>query len=739
MRYPRILLILLLAGLLQTASAQSDQMYLSAQKDASGKYGFYDESNRCVIPHVFDGAGSFNTNQLATEVRFGDYYYLMDRAGRWVDGVRYKELSKMPESRARILYHKSEQRLTDLTGRQISPQGKQVTPIDDYNHRNDPNLFLLRSKGDRWVQLCDLSFRPISTVRATSFETEIYNPGIITFCTESGYGIMNANGKVLIPARYRSIDTGNAHWFNLSNRLQKDGFSDQLIREVIFCIALHGEYATIFEPSGRAITPPIKYKNRHKLLNSVYKKYLRPLFQTYGAYKQRYNEQINVPYTARRMEHDRLMRALPAQATGENLVKRFTYELEHPNMENYTLNSCLHRGLELFRQNKYDEAFPWLKYAAEKGETLAYGPLADCYSMQTCKYVDIKRSIPWRKLTIKHNLPSSRDYWFSCFMLGCVYENGEYAPRNYRTALHYFQLFQQHCTPLNRPLAAECVQRVSAKLNPRPNNPQPARPNHSAGRTNQAAGQVSHSAARPAYGQLPENVYMQSDQSSLTAIHLQFRRAGHQQLVHYNKDKATMTMLLIEENADSYTFCQANLGPGPGLAFNNVAWSPFYSGFRLVVQKDWSRVDLLQYHGGKLGSFNRHITKEEFLRGNQTSIQLTEQFEQMSGGGNGGGSSYTPANVQSGMSAAYYQDMYNQYARVAESAYNSLTAIGVSVTYDDGSHAGSTAGTWQGSRYTDMKNELRKAQNDMRRIRAEAARAGHHITPSSWETATVSQ
>ena len=147
MRYPRILLILLLACLLQAASAQSDQTYLSAKKDASGKYGFYDESNRCVIPHVFDGAGSFNTNQLATEVRFGDYYYLMDRAGRWVDGVRYKELSKIPESRARILYHKSEQRLTDLTGRQISPQGKQVTPIDDYNHPTIRICFSFAAKG----------------------------------------------------------------------------------------------------------------------------------------------------------------------------------------------------------------------------------------------------------------------------------------------------------------------------------------------------------------------------------------------------------------------------------------------------------------------------------------------------------------------------------------------------------------------------------------------------------------
>lgn len=735
MRYPKILLTLLLACLLQAAFAQPR---LSAKKDASGRYGFYDESNRCVIPHLFDGAGAFSTNQLTTEVRFGDYYYLMDRAGRWVDGVRYKASSDMPEPQARILYHKSEHRLTDLTGRQISPQGKLVTPLSDHEHRDDPNLFVIRSKGDRWMQLCDLNFRPISTVRASSFETEIYNPGIITFCTESGYGIMNANGKVLIPARYRSIDTGNAHWFNLSNRMQKDGFSDQLIREVIFCIALHGEYATIFEPSGRAITPPLKYKNRHKLLNSAYKKYLRPLFQSYGAYKQRYNQQINEPYTARRMEHDRLMRALPAKATGENLVKRFTYELAHPNMENYTLNSCLSRGKELFRQQKYDEAFPWLKYAAEKGETLAYGPLADCYSMQTCKYVDIKRSIPWRKLTIKHNLPSSRDYWFSCFMLGSIYEEGKYAPRNYRTALHYFQLFQQHCTPLNRPLAAECIQRVSAKLNPRSNNAQPARPNQAAGRTNNTSGRVTHSAARPAYGQLAGDVYMQNNQASLSAIHLHFRRAANQQLVDYNKENATMTMLLVEENASSYTFCQANLGPAPGLAFNNVMWNPFYNGFRLIIQKDWSRVDLVQSNGSTLGTCNRHITREEFFRGNQTSIQLTEQFEQMSGGGSGG-SSYTPANVQSGMSAAYYQDMYNRYARVAESAYNSLTAAGISVTYNDGAHTGSTAGTWQGSRYTDMKNELRKAQNDMRRIRAEAARAGHHITPSSWETATVSQ
>lgn len=105
---------------------------------------------------------------------------------------------------------------------------------------------------------------------------------------------------------------------------------------------------------------------------------------------------------------------------------------------------------------------------------------------------------------------------------------------------------------------------------------------------------------------------------------------------------------------------------------------------------------------------------------------------------NGGGGGSAPAQIKSGMSAAYYQEMYNRYARVVESAYNSLTSTGVSVTHSDGSKSGSAAGNWQGSNYSQMKSELHKAQSDMRRIRSEAARAGHTIGQSHWETVTVS-
>lgn len=76
---------------------------------------------------------------------------------------------------------------------------------------------------------------------------------------------------------------------------------------------------------------------------------------------------------------------------------------------------------------------------------------------------------------------------------------------------------------------------------------------------------------------------------------------------------------------------------------------------------------------------------------------------------------------------------------MAESAYRSLTATGISVhNRKTDEHAGSAAGTWQGSNYAGMKSELRQAQNAMRDVRNEAQRNGITIRQSTWETATVS-
>lgn len=87
---------------------------------------------------------------------------------------------------------------------------------------------------------------------------------------------------------------------------------------------------------------------------------------------------------------------------------------------------------------------------------------------------------------------------------------------------------------------------------------------------------------------------------------------------------------------------------------------------------------------------------------------------------------------------SYYIEHYNRWAGVAQSVYNSLTNLGADIRHRDGSREGYTGGSWEGSRLAEMKGELRKAQREMRDLRSEAARNGYHISPSPWETATVS-
>lgn len=85
----------------------------------------------------------------------------------------------------------------------------------------------------------------------------------------------------------------------------------------------------------------------------------------------------------------------------------------------------------------------------------------------------------------------------------------------------------------------------------------------------------------------------------------------------------------------------------------------------------------------------------------------------------------------------YYREMYARWERVVESAYRSLTSLGLDVRYKDGKREGYSDSSWQGSNYSGMLNEFHKAQRELRNTRMEASRHGYRIHVSSWETATV--
>ena len=84
-----------------------------------------------------------------------------------------------------------------------------------------------------------------------------------------------------------------------------------------------------------------------------------------------------------------------------------------------------------------------------------------------------------------------------------------------------------------------------------------------------------------------------------------------------------------------------------------------------------------------------------------------------------------------------YLSLYQKWERRAQSSYNTLTNLGYSVRNNNGERSGSTGQSMNSINYTRMKKTLREAQNEMRKIRLKAARAGVNIAQSNWETATV--
>lgn len=91
--------------------------------------------------------------------------------------------------------------------------------------------------------------------------------------------------------------------------------------------------------------------------------------------------------------------------------------------------------------------------------------------------------------------------------------------------------------------------------------------------------------------------------------------------------------------------------------------------------------------------------------------------------------------VKTGMPASYYQQAYRKWESHVESIYNSVSSY--SRIDSDTKEEIEGYSTWSGSSYMMMKQQLAKAQSEMRNIRMEAARSGTNIPMSHWESVTV--
>ena len=421
-------------------------------------------------------------------------------------------------------------------------------------------------------------------------------------------------------------------------------------------------------------------------------------------------------------------------------------------MEKYSIAECYNRGKAYYDKNKYTEAIPWLLRAAEGKYSAAYRKLADSYNNSK----QFKKAWEWYNNCVRDLTPGSNDYWFACMMLGGMYKAGRGCEKNYDKSLQYLRMFYNNTTQINKQTASDMISEVVALQNKENPRQQVASSSSSSSRSRSQSSSNSgtitaedfmrHSdVGRPSYGSIPTNVdiYMKStNKDRLVVNKLWFFTHNGDYILKINNGGPGLEYKLTETTSDSFLFqpCRQVISSSYN-TFNsiNVSYQTQY-GSPIVIRKDWSQLidaSMERYFGKKI--LTSMATKAEYDAYMKASTAMVNMFQAMSGdSGGGGGSSVAPAQIQSGMSAEYYQNLYRQYERLAESAYRSLTSTGVSVRYEDGSREGSTLGSWEGSNYVGMKVELGKAQREMQRIRSEAAREGHHIMQSHWETATVS-
>lgn len=101
-----------------------------------------------------------------------------------------------------------------------------------------------------------------------------------------------------------------------------------------------------------------------------------------------------------------------------------------------------------------------------------------------------------------------------------------------------------------------------------------------------------------------------------------------------------------------------------------------------------------------------------------------------------------PSSSSSGskgkLSYDYYINAYQRWERNAKSVYESLTMMGTREKRNGQDEHGSAQGTWNHASYSGMKRNLRTAQREMKKLRMQARKDGYNISPSNYETVTVS-
>lgn len=307
-KYPdmrRVVFILAVTLLPMAVWGQTDDdlPYVDVKKDAAGKYGYYYENGDCLLPPLFDWALQFGLGDRATAVKYMDLYYIIDREGYLILPTGFEDMPDVYKNFA-VVGEEGKRYVIDLQGNRLSPEGWSVEPLE--RSHADPLFFAMTPVGDETggAYLADFRFEPLSEVRATSFRHMIYCPEVFEYNISDGvlsrYGLMNADGDVLIPADTYYLGLSEKSLWSLDGSYElvhaagMEGLYDEEDKErTIFVEATKGNITTLYDVTGEVVVPAQKHTTESKYYKRNTKKYLVPYLHALSDNKERYEERVD--------------------------------------------------------------------------------------------------------------------------------------------------------------------------------------------------------------------------------------------------------------------------------------------------------------------------------------------------------------------------------------------------------------------------------------------------------------
>lgn len=301
----RVVFILAVTLLPMAVWGQTDDdlPYVDVKKDAAGKYGYYYENGDCLLPPLFDWALQFGLGDRATAVKYMDLYYIIDREGYLILPTGFEDMPDVYKNFA-VVGEEGKRYAIDLQGNRLSPEGWSVEPLE--RSHADPLFFAMTPVGDETggAYLADFRFEPLSEVRATSFRHMIYCPEVFEYMISDGvlsrYGLMNAEGDVLIPADTYYLGLSEKSLWSLDGSYAlvhaagMEGLYDEEDKErTVFVEATKGNITTLYDVTGEVVVPAQKHTTESKYYKRNTKKYLVPYLHALSGNKERYEERVD--------------------------------------------------------------------------------------------------------------------------------------------------------------------------------------------------------------------------------------------------------------------------------------------------------------------------------------------------------------------------------------------------------------------------------------------------------------